>query len=229
MKDPREVMPLHITNGVLVRPDGTAVGLVGGGAPSWDLLSFAGRAQVQQEYHRLLCTLQAPIDMYVVDAPTSLADEVVTFLQAQDRATNGTQAQILGELADELTLLGDGQGSRAKQVVWAITASSGVTPRTSTDVVSFSGLFRTRPSGKPSAAATATLTQTIAAVRGAALRWAEGLRALGGVPVPRLLTAEEIARLVYQLADPVRAQRYPLSGNILARVRRAITLEASPS
>lgn len=225
MKDPREVMPLHIADGVIVRQDGSAIGLVGGGAPSWDLLSFAGRVQVQADYHRLLCSLQAPIDMYIVDAPTSLADEVVTFLQAQDRATNGTQAQILGELADELTMIGDGQGSRAKQVIWAITHQMG-TPRPTADMASLSGLLRPRSHAKPvQTGVTAPMAQSIAAARSAALRWAEALRSLGGVPTPRLLVAEEIARLVYQLADPIRAQRYPLSGNILARVRRAITVE----
>ena len=42
----------------------------------------------------------------------------------------------------------------------------------------------------------------------------------GGVPP---LEAEEIARLIYGLADPVRAQRYPLTGTLLDRVRRVVT------
>jgi hypothetical protein len=39
------------------------------------------------------------------------------------------------------------------------------------------------------------------------------------------MEAEEIAQLLYQLADPVRAQRYPLAGTLLDRVRRVVTLD----
>jgi hypothetical protein len=56
-----------------------------------------------------------------------------------------------------------------------------------------------------------------------ACRLADSLSQLGGTPAPRLLEAEEIARLVYGLADPVRAQRYPLAGTLLDRVRRVVT------
>jgi hypothetical protein len=37
------------------------------------------------------------------------------------------------------------------------------------------------------------------------------------------MEAEEIAHLIYGLADPVRAQRYPLAGTLLDRVRRIVT------
>ena len=43
--DLRSTLPSHIVRGALLRPDGAAVGLVSGGAPSWDLLSHAARAQ----------------------------------------------------------------------------------------------------------------------------------------------------------------------------------------
>jgi hypothetical protein len=36
------------------------------------------------------------------------------------------------------------------------------------------------------------------------------------------MTAEEIAQLVYRLADPVRAYRYPLQGTLLERVQRVV-------
>jgi hypothetical protein len=56
-----------------------------------------------------------------------------------------------------------------------------------------------------------------------ARRLADSLSQLGGTPPPRLLEAEEIARLVYGLSDPVRAQRYSLAGPLLDRVRRVLT------
>jgi hypothetical protein len=59
-----------------------------------------------------------------------------------------------------------------------------------------------------------------------ARRLADALHQLGGHPAPRVMEAEEIARLVYQLADPIRAQRYPLAGTLLERVRRVVALAA---
>jgi hypothetical protein len=46
--------------------------------------------------------------------------------------------------------------------------------------------------------------------------------ALGGSPQPRLLEAEEIARLWFRLVDPVRAARYPLQGVLLERIRSVV-------
>ncbi|HWQ12220.1 MAG TPA: hypothetical protein VNL77_05440, partial [Roseiflexaceae bacterium] len=57
-----------------------------------------------------------------------------------------------------------------------------------------------------------------------ARRLADSLAQLGGTPPPRLMEAEEIARLLYALADPVRASRYPLAGTLLDRVRRVVTI-----
>jgi hypothetical protein len=59
--------------------------------------------------------------------------------------------------------------------------------------------------------------------RSSARRLADALSQVGGTPAARLMEAEEIARLLYSLADPVRAQRYPLAGTLLDRVRRVVT------
>jgi hypothetical protein len=57
-----------------------------------------------------------------------------------------------------------------------------------------------------------------------ARRLADALGQLDGTPQPRLMEAEEIARLLYTLADPIRAGRYPLAGPLLDRVRRVVTV-----
>ena len=65
-----------------------------------------------------------------------------------------------------------------------------------------------------------------AAVRTAAKGFAQGL---SGEVVTEVgqeavnITAEEIAQLLYGLADPMRAQRYPLAGPLLHRLRRVVT------
>src|SRR6266511_1947814 len=80
----REVVQILIRH--VLRPDGVAVGIVSGGAPAWDLLSLAARAQIGSAYHRLLLSLDTPIDVYVVDQPPDLADEIATLLDRQDDA-----------------------------------------------------------------------------------------------------------------------------------------------
>ena len=72
-------------------------------------------------------------------------------------------------------------------------------------------------------AAHTALTQATQQAR----RLADMLASLGATPAPRLMEAEEIAQLLYRLADPVRSQRYPLAGVLLDRVRRVVTIEAS--
>ena len=80
MSDLRSIFPTQIVRGALLRPDGMAVGLVVGGAPSWDLLSLAARGQAGSDYHRLLLTLDAPIDVYLVDQPPDAAGEIATLI-----------------------------------------------------------------------------------------------------------------------------------------------------
>lgn len=219
----RALFPTHIARGALLRPDGVAVGLVIGGAPAWDLLSVVGRNQAGEEYHRLLMALDAPLDVYVVEQPPDLTREIEELQSRRARASHPTPAETLEDIADYLVELGQSTGSRAKQVVWAIRVGAPSGPPTrSAGGLDLTGLLRAgRParSNGPSAAGRAALSQALERAR----RLADAVRALQGTPPPRVMEAEEIARLLYQLADPVRATRYPLAGALLDRVRRVIT------
>jgi hypothetical protein len=225
MSDLRSIFPMQIVRGALLRPDGIAVGLVSGGAPSWDLLSLAGRSQAGEDYHRLLLSLNAPLDIYVVDQPPDVAGEISLLLERQDAADHPLLAAVLSEMADYLTELSGHSGSRAKQVIWAVTAGGDTSTRGvgGLDLGSLIGrtaAVRTTNSRRSEARiATTALAQAVEKAR----RLADSLGQLGSAPAPRVLEAEEIARLVYGLADPVRAQRYPLAGTLLDRLRRVVT------
>jgi hypothetical protein len=220
MNDLRALFPTQIVRGALLRPDGIAVGLVSGGAPSWDLLSLAARAQVGTDYHRLLLALDAPIDVYLVDQPPSVAGDIASLIDRQERTTHAQLAGVLSEMADYLTELGQQGSSRAKQVIWAVAAGTEVSGR-GVGGLDIARLVGRRASGKaagPTKARAAAVAQAVDKAR----RLADSLGQLGGVPAARLIEAEEIAQLLYQLADPVCAQRYPLAGTLLDRVRRVV-------
>lgn len=221
MGDLRTILPNQVTRGALLRPDGVAVGLVIGGAPAWDLLSLDGRAQTTSDYHHLLLATAAPLDIYVVDQPPALADDITTLLERQAQADHPLLAQVLGELAEYLEDLSQQGSSRAKQVIWAVSSSGDAASRAvgSLDLSQFT-LGRTKKVAGPSRAEVSALAQAVEKAR----RLADALHQLGGAPPPRLMEAEEIAALVYQLVDPVRSQRYPLAGTLLDRVRRVVTL-----
>jgi hypothetical protein len=220
MNDLHTIFPTQIVRGALLRPDGVAVGLVSGGAPSWDLLSLSARSQAGSDYHRLLLALDAPIDVYLVDEPPDVAQEIRTLLDRQERVDHPPLSGVLSEIADYLAELSSQNGSRAKQVIWAVTASSSESVRSGG--LDISRLVQQRQ-GQKAATALRTGGAALAQVVEKARRLSEALGQLGGIPAPRLLEAEEIARLLYGLADPVRAQRYPLAGTLLDRVRRIVT------
>jgi len=222
MNDLRAVFPALIGRGALLRPDGIAVGLVSGGAPAWDLLSLAARGQAGSDYHRLLLALDTPIDVYLVDQPPDLAGEIGTLVERQERADHPLLAAVLGEIADYLTELGQQSGSRAKQLIWAVTAGGEANNRGAGGLDIATMIRRGAASRKPFGHAQVGITALAQAVE-KARRLADSLGQLGGTPAPRLMEAEEIARLIYGLADPVRAQRYPLAGTLLDRVRRVVT------
>jgi hypothetical protein len=221
MNDLRYVFPTQIMRGALLRPDGIAVGLVGGGAPAWDLLSLAARAQTGAEYHRLLLALDAPIDVYLVDQPPEVSGAISTLLDRQACVDHPMLGTVLSEIADYLADLAQQSSSRSKQAIWAVTTG------TQNSAVGAGGMElprriwrRSRTGDGPAHAAQLALAQAVERAR----RLADALSHLGGTPAPRLLEAEEIARLIYQLADPIRAQRYPLAGSLLDRVRRVLTI-----
>jgi len=221
MDELQKMFPAQIVRGALLRPDGVAVGLVSGGSPSWDLLSRAARGQAGSEYHRLLLSLDAPIDLYVVDQPPDLAGEIATLLSCRNRIDTPTLAAVRSAIADYLTELASQSGSRAKQTIWAVAATSGATARgvLGLDIPRLIGHHAGGAVAARGASASPTLSQALERAR----RLADALSQLGGTPAARLMEAEEIARLLYNLADPVRAQRYPLTGTLLDRVRRVVT------
>jgi hypothetical protein len=225
MSDLRAIFPTQIVRGALLRPDGIAVGLVSDGAPSWDLLSLAARSQAGDDYHRLLLSLDAPLDVYVVDQPPNVASEIGLLLERQDAADHPLLAAVLSEMADYLTELSGHSGSRAKQVIWAVTAGGEPSTRGvgGLDLGSLIGRTAGRRAASPHRSGSRIATTALAQAVEKARRLADSLGQLGGTPAPRVLEAEEIARVVYGLADPVRAQRYPLAGTLLDRVRRLVT------
>jgi len=219
MNDLRNLFPIQIVRGALLLPDGVAVGLVGGGAPAWDLLSLAARAQTGAEYHRLLLALDAPIDIYLVDQPPEVAGAIGTLLDRQEHVDQPMLAAVLSEIADYLAELAQQQSSRAKRAIWTVTAGTELSARRAGSLDRFSLRGRGGTTSSRVQAGAAALARAVEQAR----RLADALGQLGGTPPPRLLEAEEIAQLIYRQADPIRAQRYPLAGTLLDRVRRVVT------
>ena len=223
MNDLRQTFPTQIVRGALLRLDGVAVGLVGGGAPAWDLLSLAARAQTGAEYHRLLLALDAPIDIYLVDQPPEVAAEINTLLDRQEHVDQPMLGAVLSEIADYLAELAQQRSSRAKRAIWTITAGAELSTRGAGSLEHLILRGRGGTTSSRVQAGAAALARAVEQAR----RLADALGQLGGTPPPRLLEAEEIAQLIYGLADPIRAQRYPLTGTLLDRVRRVVTAGAT--
>ncbi len=168
----------------------------------------------------LLLALDAPLDVYLVDQPPSVAGDIASLIDRQERTAHAQLAGVLSEMADYLTELGQQGSSRAKQVIWAVAAGTEVSGR-GVGGLDIARLVGRRASGKaagPTKARAAAVAQAVDKAR----RLADSLGQLGGAPAPRLMEAEEIAQLLYQRADPVCAQRYPLAGTLLDRVRRVV-------
>jgi len=220
MNDLRSLFPTQIIRGALLRPDGVAVGLVTGGAPPWDLLARDARAQTGDDYHRLLLAQHAPLDIYLIDHTPDLAAAIDTLLTRREHTENDAHIAIVEAIAERLGELAQQSGSRAKHVVWAISViPSAQIERGGLDITTrLARATSNHPSG-PSPARLAALAQAVERAR----QLADALAPLGGLPPARIMEAEEIARLVYQLADPVRAQRYPLNGTLMNRVQRIVT------
>jgi hypothetical protein len=212
----RALFPTQLTRGGLLCAGGGAVGLVNGGAPAWELLPPAARAQTGREYHRVLLALEYPIDVFVVDQAPDFTGELRDLAARRDLVSHPLLADTLDEIAEYVQALGTSSVSRGKQVIWAVSVSASTAGGVGNS--GLAGLLR-MPRKRLAAVSTAEQTVLSQAVE-RARRLVEALYTLGGTPAPRLLEAEEIARLVYQLADPVRARRYPLAGALLDRVRR---------
>jgi xanthine/CO dehydrogenase XdhC/CoxF family maturation factor len=233
MKDLRTLFDctIHPHGGALLRSDGVAVGLVGGGAPNWDLLAPAEQAAVGDAYHRLLLALDAPLDVYQIDQPPALANEIRVMHERQSANPHPLQATVLGEMTEYLADLAHSSRSRAKQVVWAITVAP-----LGTGVAS--GLNLASLVRRPSAQRTASsATHNRPEAEGRALMLAQdkarhlasALHTLRSAQPPYLLSAEEIGRVLYRVADPVRAVRYELEGPLLDRLCRVVTVQRGGS
>ena len=223
MNELRALFPVQVTRGALLRSDGVAVGLISGGAPSWDLMAQAVLAQAGDDYHRLLLALDAPIDIYLIDEPPNLAGAIATLVERHERCRQPALAAVLSELIDELAERAQHGSGRAKQAIWAVTTAPQAAA-SSMPGLGLGTLFGLHKKGQRRATVPAHQSALAQAVE-RARRLADALGQLAGTPAPRLMEAEEIARLIYGLADPIRAQRYPLVGTLLDRVRRVVMPE----
>lgn len=211
----RSVFPTRMVRGAMLRPDGRALGIVGGGAPQWELLPPAERAARAAAYHQALLALDRPLHVYSMDYSLNVGIQIEYLLERQERAESPLQVAILGEMADRLADAAPAGALRAKQVVWAVAVGA-------TGGSALPNLRR--PDGRREAGrGDDALSEAVECAR----RLVDSLTAVGGFPAPRLLEPEEMAQLVYRQADPVRAQRYPLHDTLLARIQRVVVAEAS--
>lgn len=210
----RAWLPERIERGAFVCADGTAIGLVGGGAIAADLTPREHVAAAAREYHGVLLAQGQPLHIYVVDQPLSLDAELRALLSRQAQEPHALLRAILGELADRMADAALHRTPRSKQTIWAISVPPPVTR-------ALPSLAR-RGTGKAGSNASAALREATDRAR----RLADALGALGGHPLPRLLEIHEIMLLWLWLADPIRAQRYPLSGDPLARMHRVVAAGA---
>lgn len=213
----RAAIPQRIVRGAILRFDGRAVGLVGGGAPAWDLRSHESRARLAETYHRILLAQDAPVDVYVVDGPPDLDSEMTDLYRRSGQADHPALAAILDEIATYLEGCASAAVNRSRQTIWAVASSE--PPALPVSARNWlSGSLRNVNGAVPASRDAPLLAEAVARAR----RLADALASLGGSPPPRLLEAEEIARLWFRLIDPVRASRYPLQGVLLERIRLVV-------
>lgn len=215
MTELHRAIPQRIVRGAILRSDGCAVGLVTGGAPAWDLRSRESKARLAEAYHRTLLAQDAPVDIYIIDGPPDLDQEMTELYRRSNQAGHPTLTAVLDDMAAYLEECAGATATRHRQTIWAIACSdgpAGARPRTIGALWSANNVAGSTPR------ASALLTEAVERAR----RLADALMALGGSPQPRLLEAEEIARLWFRLVDPVRAARYPLQGALLERIRSVV-------
>lgn len=202
------LVPRWIGDGVLVRADGTAVAVLAGGAVPWGLTSAASQATQAQQYHRLLMSLEYPVVVMQLDAPPAALAVIATFDQAAARSAHPLHGAILSALADRL----DAQAAlvRTKQTLWLIPGAA--TARRVAQRV------RGRTTSTRNGYAEDVAVQL---VRDRARSLAPQLASLTGQRVAPM-AAEALAQLCYRTFDPVRAQRFPMDGDLLGRVRTVL-------
>lgn len=213
----RAAIPQRIVRGAILRSDGRAVGLVGGGAPAWDLRSRESRARLAETYHRILLAQDTPVDVYVVDGPPDLDREITELYRRSSQSAHPTLIAVLDEIAAYLEECASAAVHRHRQTIWAIASSEpSALPIGARNWLS--GSIQNARGAVPTPRDAPLLAEAVERAR----RLADALAPLGGTPPPRLLEAEEIARLWFRLIDPVRASRYPLQGALLERIRLVV-------
>jgi hypothetical protein len=215
----RAAIPQRIVRGAILRSDGRAVGLVGGGAPAWDLRSRESRVRLAETYHRILLAQEAPVDVYIVDGPPDLDHEMIELYRRSSQSDHPTLTAVLDEIAEYLEECASATVSRHRQIIWSVAGREpSALPVGARHWLS--GSLRGASGVGPMARNAPLLTEAVERAR----RLADALAALGGTPPPRLLEIEEIARLWFRLIDPVRASRYPLRGGLLERIRMVVSV-----
>ncbi len=220
MPELTDLFPTQIVEGGAAFASGAAVGIVCGGAPTWDLIDHATQGFLAERYHQLLCALPFAITVQRLDAPLNIADDVRQLIAAQQQSDSVMLQQVCDSMVDYLVWLSSRTEVRPKQVVWTIPVSA---PSTAP-------VGRTRRGQRgatPAAGGARSTSLALPALRTAVERarmFASNLSTLYGTPQAYLPTPEQIAQLLYQTADPIRAERYPLADALATRVRALLTV-----
>ncbi|HMO56332.1 MAG TPA: hypothetical protein PKA05_07965 [Roseiflexaceae bacterium] len=226
MDELRTLFSVRLARGALLRADGSAFALVGGGAPAWELLAPAERARIGADYHRMLLALETPLDIYSIDEPLDPSRELQLLLTRQNAALDTghlLHAAVLGDIAAYLADLAGEAAARTRQVIWVFGSGrdhTGTSHMLNIDLW-LSSIRRERHS------ASSESQRMLQHAAEQARRFADALAVLGGTPPPQPLEPEAIAWLLYRLADPIRARRFGLNGRLLERIRRLVAEPAS--
>lgn len=212
--DLRALLPVQIVDGGCLLADGSAVGLVSGGAVTWELLAQAERQQVYAQYHALLLAQEQPISVVLVDQALDLQRAMLDLNLRHQAADSALQATILGEIVDQIAAAAEVGATSRKQVIWQVPIAA--------QLVSATTVRGWWPFRQASAAATSPVPDTLERAVRAAQRLAEHLRQLGGQPAPQPMTATAIAQCWWLLLDPIRARRVPIGSNLLRLVQPVI-------
>lgn len=212
--DLRSLLPVQIIDGGCLLADGSAVGLVSGGAVTWELLAQAERQQVYAQYHALLLAQEQPVSVAWIDQALDLQRAVLDLNLRHQAATSALQATILSEVVDQIAAAAEVGATSRKQIVWQVPIAG--------HAVSATTVRRWWPVGQAAAPAPTPVSDTLARAVRAAQRLAEHLRQLDGQPAPQPMRATEIAQCWWLLLDPIRARRVPIGVNLLRLVQPVI-------
>lgn len=212
--DLRALLPIQIVDGGCLLADGSAVGLVSGGAVTWELLAHPERQQVYAQYHALLMAQEQPLSVTWIDQALDLQRAMLDLNGRHQAATSALQATILSEIVDQIAAAAEVGATSRKQIVWQVPIAG--------QAVGATAVRRWWPGGQAAAGAPPLVSESLGRAVRAALRLAEQLRQLDGQPAPQPMRATEIAQCWWLLLDPIRARRVPLGVNLLRLVQPVI-------